>query len=227
MADICREIADKLEKAADVHTCAQEILHEIVKEHKRIIFNGDNYSGDWVVEAEKRGLPNVRNSVDALAAMVDKDIVELFERHAVLTGLEMHARYDILLEQYCKEINIEALTTISMAKRQILPAVMNYSGKLAGTVNALKACGADAGAPAKVLSEICRLTGELQDGVASIEAALDKAGAIADLKNQAASYRDDVISAMSTARKAADSLEMLVDAAVWPLPTYAEMLFTK
>jgi glutamine synthetase len=226
-ADVFQEMADKLEKADDVHASAQELVHKIIKKHKRIIFNGDNYSSGWAEEAKKRGLPNICNAVDALAAMADKNIIELFERHAVLTSHEMQARYDTILERYCQEIHIEALTTISIAKRQILPAVMDYSGKLAGTVNALKECGADAETHTKVLSNICRLTGELQSGIFSIESTLDKAESIEDLRDQAAAYRDEVIPAMASARKAADSLEMLVDANVWPLPTYAEMLFLR
>ena len=227
VADILAEIADELEGAADVNATAQQILQKVATLHKNIIFNGDNYSNDWVVEAEKRGLPNIRNAVDSMNCLLDESVAELFETHQVLSKSELHARHEILLERYCKEINIEALTMLQMAKRQILPAAMEYSGSVAGTAAAVKAVGANADAHCKSLNEICTLIGSLQDGIATLESAVDKASGVDDVAEQAAAYRDAVIPAMGAVRDSADKLEMIVDAAIWPLPTYSEMLFIR
>ncbi len=227
VAETLSEIADKLESAKDVNATAQQILQKIASSHKNIIFNGDNYSDDWVKEAEKRGLPNVRNAVDALAAMADEKIVALFEKHGILSKEEMHARYDILLEIYCKEINIEALTTVNMAKRQILPVGIEYSAFLAGAVSAVKDAGASAAAHSKCLVEVCSLVDSLQNGISALEEAISAASNVDNFIAQAAAYRDSVVPAMSAVREAADSLETIVDAEMWPLPTYAEMLFVR
>jgi glutamine synthetase len=227
VADVLCEIADALEKASDVSAKAQEILAKIAKEHKKIIFNGDNYTEDWAAEAEKRGLPNIRNSVDSLDSMLEPETVKLFAKYEVLGEHEWHARYEILLERYCKEINIEGLTTVSIAKRQILPAAIEYSNMVASTINSVKAAGATSKAQSKILADVCSLIDDLQVGIVSLEEAIEKSAAIDDVPKGARSYRDAVIPAMAEVRKAADSLEMLVDADMWPLPTYAEMLFVR
>ncbi len=227
VADVLCEIADALEKASDVSAKAQEILAKISKEHKKIIFNGDNYTEDWAAEAEKRGLPNIRNSVDSLDSMLEPDTVKLFAKHAVLSEQEWHARYEILLERYCKEINIEGLTAVNIAKRQILPVAIQYSSMLADTINSVKAAGAASKAQSKILADVCGLIDDLQVGIVSLEEAIEKSAAIGDVAKEARSYRDAVIPAMAEVRKAVDSLEMLVDADMWPLPTYAEMLFVR
>ena len=227
VADILCEIADELEKAKDVHAAAQAILQRIATQHSRIIFNGDNYTDDWAKEAERRGLPNIRNSVDGLKAMVDKDVETLFTKHGVLTKEELHARYEILQERYCKEINIEGLTTLQMAKRQILPTVMDYSGMLAGTVASLKSAGVTAKAQSKVLGDVCSLIDLLQVNIVSLEEAIDRASSVEDVVKQAEGYRDMVVPAMAAVREAADKLETIVDHDIWPLPTYAQMLFVR
>ena len=227
VADVLAEIADELEKASDVNAKAQEILQKITVEHKKIIFNGDNYTEEWAKEAEKRGLPNIRNSVDGLDVMQEDCIAKLFERHGVLSKEELHARHEIILERYCKEINIEGLTTLQMAKRQILPAVMEYSGMLAGAANSVKSLGVDADVHVNSLKEVCSLTSALQSNVAALEAAVDKASEVDGVHAQAKAYRDAVIPAMGAVREAADKLETIVDASIWPLPTYAEMLFIR
>jgi glutamine synthetase len=227
VADALKEIADELEGVPDVSVAAQEILKRIAREHKRIIFNGDNYSEDWVKEAEKRGLPNIRNAVDGLKVFAGKESVALFGRHGVLTSHEVHARYDIILERYCKEVNIEALTTLSMAKRQIVPAVVGFSGSLASATTAVKAAGANSKGHFKLLGEVCDLLSDLQVNIVSLEKSLEKAGSTNGVEKQSAAYRDAVIPAMNAVRAAADGLEQIVDAEYWPLPTYAEMLFIR
>ena len=227
VADILCEIADELEKAKDVHAAAQVIGQRIAVEHAKIIFNGDNYTEEWTKEAQRRGLPNIKNSVDGLRPMIEKDVEKLFVKHGVLTKHELHARYDILLERYCKEINIEALTSLQMVKRQIMPAAMEYSGMVAGTVASIKAAGATAKAQGKLLGELCSLIDSLQVNIVTLEKAVEKASAVSATVKQAEAYRDLVVPAMGAVRAVADELESIVDATVWPLPTYAEMLFLR
>lgn len=227
VADVLCEIADELEKAEDVHATAQAILQRIASEHSKIIFNGDNYTEEWVREAERRGLPNIRNSVDGLKPMLDKDVEKLFVKHGILSKHELLARYEILEERYCKEINIEALTTLQMAKRQIMPAVIEYTGIVANSVVAIKAAGAAAKAQSKILADLCSLTDSLQVNIVNLETAVNKASEVSNVTKEAEAYRDMVIPAMSAVRRVADELETIVDAEIWPLPTYADMLFLR
>ncbi len=227
VADALAEIAEELESASDVHRKAQEMLCRIAREHERVIFNGDNYSSEWVREAESRGLPNTTNAVDALDAYAEESAIELFSRHGVMNRQELLARHEIRLERYCKEINIEALTALHMARRQILPAVLRYSGSLAGASAQVRSAGVDSVAHSKALDNVCRLTASLEEGIEKLENALKKAGTAKTTAKQAAAYRDIVLPAMNNVRKCADELESIVDASVWPMPTYAEMLFLK
>ena len=227
VADVLSEIADDLDKADDINTAAQALLSKYSKEHARVLFNGDNYSADWPVEAGKRGLPNIRSTVESILSITDEENVAVFERQKVLSKTELHARADILLEGYSMKINIEAKTMLSMAKRQILPACVDYSNQLAGAAGAVKAAGVDAGVQKEMLAKVCGLIGSLSSAIAALEGAVDKAGAIEDPAKQAEAYRDKVFAAMIPVREAADSLEVIVDAEIWPLPTYAEMLFLK
>ncbi len=227
VAEILSEIADELEKAENVNEKAQEILRKIATEHKNIIFNGDNYSDDWVVEAEKRGLPNINNTVDSLPMMIEPEIIKVFEKHRVLSETELHARCDILLERYCKAIRIEALTMIKMAKREILPAAIKYSKTLADAAGAIKAVGANSETHEKALSEICLLISSLQMHIDQLEQTVDMPSSVDNVLEQARLYRDVVIPAMNALRADADALEDVTDASTWPLPTYAEMLFIR
>ncbi len=227
VAEILAEIADKLEKAEDVKAVAQEILRKIATEHNRIIFNGDNYTDQWVAEAEKRGLPNIRSTVGSLATIMDEENVSVFERHSVLSREELHARTEILLEAYSMQINIEAMTMLSIAKRQILPAVVKYSELLGNAVGAVKNAGVDSEVQVGMLEKVCSLMKSLQNGVDNLEKVVTSAGGIENAVTQAEDYRDNVIPAMQAVRQASDGLETIVDADIWPLPTYAEMLFLK
>jgi glutamine synthetase len=227
VADALADIADELEKAKDVCKAAQRILKGIAKEHQRVIFNGDNYSDAWVAEAEKRGLPNMRSTVESLETIMDKENVALFKKHKILSKQELAARTEILLEGYSAKINIEALTTLNIAKRQIMPAVVEYSARLGSTVGIVGDTGASCKSMQKNLEKICDLIDELSDGIDALEAAVEKAQDISKVTMQARAYRDSVIPAMNAVRAAADALEVLVDAEIWPLPTYAEMLFLR
>ena len=227
VADALSEIADELEKSNDVCKSAQKILKGIAKDHKRIIFNGDNYSDAWVVEAEKRGLPNMRSTVEALESIMEKEHVALFKKHKVLSKQELAARTEILMEGYSAKINIEALTTLDIAKRQIMPAVVEYSARLGSTVSIVADTGVSCKSMQKSLEKVCALIDTLSDGIDALEVAVEKAQDTSKVTMQARAYRDSVIPAMNDVRAAADALEVLVDAEVWPLPTYAEMLFLR
>lgn len=227
VADVLREIADTIEGAADVNKAVQELLQGYARQHKRVLFNGDNYSEAWVDEAAKRGLPNIRNTVDSLNTICEEEHLALFERHGVLSRHELKARQEILLEVYCKQLNIEARTMLQMGRRQILPAAIAYTGLVAQTAGAVKAAGAAGGAEAALLKELCELTGAMQKQIAALEAAVSAVSAKGDIEAKAEGFRDEVIPVMQALREAGDRLETIVSADLWPLPTYAEMLFLR
>ncbi len=227
VADSLMEIADDLEKAQDVRAAAEKILLKTATEHARIIFNGDNYSQDWVSEAEKRGLPNIRSTVDSLKTIVEPEHIALFERHRVLSESELRARTEVLLENYSKTINIEAGTMLSMARRQILPAAVRYAARLAEAVNSIVASGTKADTQKKMLDKVSELIDSLSNAVEALGQAIDTAHDAHGSLRHAQTYRDRVIPAMQTTRQYADALEQIVDAEIWPLPTYAQMLFIR
>jgi len=227
VADVLSEIADDLGNATDVKTSAQEILKQIATEHARVVYNGDNYTDEWVQEAKKRGLPNISSTADSLKTIMDEENVCVFEKHNVLSKAELEARSDILLEAYSMVINIEAQTMLSIAKRQILPASVKYSGSLAEAVNAIGATGVDTVTQKSMLKKLSELVSSTDKAIKDLEAAAKKCGDIENVFGKAESCRDKVIPAMNKLRELADELEMNVDADVWPLPAYAEMLFLK
>lgn len=225
VAEILSRIASRLEKAKDIDSEAQNIITEIVKKHKRIIFNGNNYSEDWLKEAEKRGLPNIRSTVAAIPALISEKAVKVYEKHGVLSKAEMHSRYEIFLEAYSKTINIEALTMLDMAKRQILPASLKYAGKVAATLSSLKTVAAKSSTADKLLAELTSTIDSFGKNIEALEAALAGNGHSNDVLKHAEYYRDVVFTAMAKLRVDGDKLETMVDANIWPLPTYADLLF--
>ncbi|MCD4830970.1 MAG: glutamine synthetase III [Anaerohalosphaeraceae bacterium] len=227
VADALMEIADELEKSSNLEAAVEKILKKIVNDHSKVIFNGDNYSEDWVKEATKRGLPNIRSTVASLRTILDKENYELFERHKVLTPAELGARTEVLLEAYAMIINIEAKTTLNIAQRQILPVGVEYSGMLANAVNGLATAGVGADTQKKLLNDVCKLVDSLKNGIENLKIGLSKANSIDNSAEKAENYRDVIIPAMDGVRLAADGLEVIVDAEMWPLPTYAEMLFVR
>jgi len=227
VAEVLSGIADELEKARNVKAAAQKILQDIATRHRKIIFNGDNYTDEWVEDAEKRGLPNIRSTVTSLETIMDKENVAVFKKHEVLTEAELHARTEILLEAYSMSINIEAMTMLNMAKRQILPACVEYSSFLADAVCSVSDAGVDAGPQKEMLKDVCDLIAAMKKNISQLEKAATKAGKVAVATKQARLYRDEVIPAMEALRVVADKLENEVDADLWPIPTYADMLFLK
>ena len=227
VAEILSEIADELEKARNVKTAAQKILQDIATRHRKIIFNGDNYTDEWVEDAEKRGLPNIRSTVASLETIMDKENVAVFKKHEVLTEAELHARTEILLEAYSMSINIEAKTMLDIVRRQILPACIAFSSSLGDAVSSVSKAGIDAGPQKELLKEVCDHIATINKNITKLENETVKAAKVADAIKQARLFRDKVIPAMQALRVTADKLETMVDADLWPIPTYAEMLFLK
>ncbi|MFC1652201.1 glutamine synthetase III [Planctomycetota bacterium] len=227
VAEALSDIANQLEKAKDVKAAAQKILKKLANDHAKVVYNGDNYTEAWVKEAAKRGLPNIRSTVESIEGIPTKENQQLFKKHKVLTPPELKARTEILLEQYSMKINIEAETTLNMAKRQILPACCEYAGRLGGNVAAISSAGVNADTQVVMLEKVASLITDLQSSIAELEVAHGKAVVIAKVDKQARAYRDSVIPAMNAVRAAADELETIVDADLWPIPTYAEMLFIR
>ena len=225
VAESLMKFADRLEKASDFNAELQSIFAEVVKEHKRIIFNGNNYSDEWVVEAEKRGLKNIKKTVECIPVFIEEKNKAVFIKHGVLSDAEIESRYEILLENYIKTINIEALTMISMAKGEILPTAFRYAKELADSINAIKAAGVTATAQQAVLAKISAITTSFNDGIANLEAAVTTATSETDLFAEAKSYQTVVVSAMEALREDADKLETIVAKDAWPFPTYSELLF--
>ncbi len=228
VAESLSQIADRLEGAKDFNGELQKLLQELVQKHKRVIFNGNNYAEEWVKEAEKRGLPNIKNTVDAIQTLQVEKNLKLMEKHQVLSRVEMHSRHEITLEHYIKTINIEALTMVDMAKRQILPAAIHYAGSLAQSINAMKATGVsvDISAPSEALTELGATITSFRKHIQALEKRLNEVGAMDGDSNVVASfYRDEVFTMMQTLRADGDKLETMVDGEFWPLPTYGDLLF--
>ncbi len=228
VAEALDEIAAKLENADDLDAKVQEILKDIAINNKKVIFNGNGYSDEWVEEAAKRGLPNIPSTVQAAKALLDEKNLRVMEKHGVLSRVEMQSHYEIALENYIKTINIEAMTMLEMARRQIIPAVIKYETKLAESINKIKETGLDIdiSAQAELLTEVSKLTAAIKKNIASLESAVEAAAAMhEDTYAQAYFYRYDIFEKMGVLRADADKLETIVDRELWPIPTYGDMLF--
>lgn len=225
VADVLGEFADKLEGAEDFQKAAMELIKETVIAHKRIVFNGNGYSKEWVEEAERRGLPNINCMVDAIPAIKSEKAIQLFGKHHVLSKTECDARAGILYEEYTKQINIEARTMIEMVLKQIRPAVVGYTKELADTVIALREAGVDAASAMGILEEITEKLNTMDKELEALRNALDEVAKIEDITIQAHEFRYKVFPAMEALRVPADELEMLVDEKKWPIPTYGDLLF--
>lgn len=228
VSEVLEQFADRLEKAKDFSAEINNIIRDVVKENGRIIFNGNGYSDEWVAEAEKRGLPNIRSYVEAIASLLKEKNITVMEKHRVFSKNEMHSRYEISLDKYIKTINIEALTMLEMAKRQILPAVIKFETEIASSINQIKSCGADVDISANVelLKDTANLTAQLKKEISGLEASLAKAQEPHENSYaQASFYRNQVFAKMGDLRSVADQLESIVDSSLWPFPTYADILF--
>lgn len=225
VAEAFCEAADRLEKAEDFDLEVHDIIKEYMTKHQRIIFNGDGYSDEWVAEAERRGLPNIKSMIEAASTITTDKAVALFEKFGIFTKVELESREEIIYETYAKTINIEALTMIDMAGKDIIPAVASYAGDLANTVIAVKEAGALALAQTEMLTEVDSLLSEAKKALNTLKDVEAKASAISDAKEQAFYYKDTVKEAMQALRAPIDQLEMIVDSTIWPIPTYGELMF--
>lgn len=226
VADTLCNFADALEKADDFEAAAKKLVADKLREHQRIIFNGNGYSEEWVKEAERRGLPNIKCMVDAVDYLATPENIEMFEKHGVMSKRELVARGVVMYENYAKQINIEAKTMIEMSTKQIIPAVMKYEGTLAASVKDLKGLGISADTQMEILSTIDTKLAELKKATAELEDIVAKAAEKEeDPKAWAKYYHDVVFAFFDTVRKPADELEKIVDAKAWPFPTYEELLF--
>ncbi len=225
VAEVFCEAADRLEQEADFDMAVHDMIKEYLTEHQRIIFSGDGYSEEWVAEAARRGLPNIESTIDAACALTTDKAVALFEKFGIFTRVELESREEITYETYAKTLNIEALTMIDMASKDIIPAVAAYTGDLANTVIAVKEAGASGNAQAELLLEVDELLEVTRKALKNLTEINAQAQAMTDAKAQAFFYKDSVKPAMEALRAPVDQLEMLVDSSVWPMPTYAELLF--
>ena len=225
VAEAFCEAADILEQAEDLDIAVHDLIKEYMTKHQRIIFNGDGYSDEWVKEAARRGLPNIPSMVEAVETLTTEKSIKLFEKFGIFTKAELESRAEILYEIYAKTINIEALTMIDMASKQIIPAVIRFSKDVANTVIAVREAGADPSVSAELLNAVTARLREMQDACHALEAVELKASKMPRGKEQAFFYREEVVVAMNALRKPADELEKMVDKTYWPFPTYADLVF--
>jgi len=227
VAEELKQFADELEGAEDFTEKLNELIKKTIKEHKRIIFNGDGYSDEWKAEAKKRGLLNLKTTVDALPTFLAPKNVELFTKHKIFTEKEMESRYEILLETYSKVINIEGLTMVDMAKKQILPAVNSYIGDLAST--AKKKLSVTEGLSCRMEKDLLEKLSVLEDSAYDkankLAALLEEGGKISNGLAQATFYKDQILPAMEALRSDCDALEVDTAESAWPFPQYGDLLF--
>ena len=227
VAEELSQFADELEKAPDFKKALNELIRRTISEHKRIIFNGNNYSDEWVSEAERRGLLNLKSSAEALPYLVSEKNIALFTKHNIFTETEVRSRCDIMLDNYSKMISIEAHTMIDMAQKEILPASIKYAGQLCETAAAKRALSENIACSAEIelAQKISALTGALSDEIQALDKALLTLKEAQDVQEEALSCCRTVIPAMLNLRCTADQLETLVAEEYWPFPTYAQLLF--
>lgn len=219
--------ANELENKENFSDALNELIKKTIKNHKRIIFNGNNYSDEWVKEAEKRGLLNLKTTVDALPHFINDKNVELFEKHGIFTKAEIHSRYEILLENYSKVINIEALTMVDMLRKQILPSVISYTKDLSDSIISKKAIGLSNSCEMErgTLSQIATLADNLYDQVEKLNSLLRRVNDYNDAYSTADFYKSLVLPAMDAARVNCDLLEQIVSENHWPIPNYIDLLY--
>ncbi len=227
VAEAFCEAADVLEKADNFDVAVHDLIKEYLTEHQRIIFNGNGYAEEWVAEAERRGLPNIRSMVDAVQSITTEKAVKLYEKFHIFTKAELESRAEVLYETYAKAINIEALTMIDMAGKQLIPSVISYTTELANSVSAVRdACPeADVSAQTELLLETSSLLAESKKALTALKSVTAEAAAMEEGEGQARAYHDRVMPAMSALRVPLDKLEMIVDKEFWPIPSYGDLTF--
>ena len=228
MAETLKEFADRLEGVSDFESALHDLIKETIKAHKRIIFNGNGYDDAWIKEAtEKRGLLNLRTTPDALSTVLEKKNVEMLTSLKIFSEAEIHSRYEICLENYCKTVNIEGLTMVDMARKEILPAVEAYLDNLSGTVAAKTAAvpGLACKYEKDLISKLSKLADEISDAASSLDTTLIRLKAIPDVTDAAYVIRDVVLQKMAELRVVCDEAESITADKYWPFPTYGDLLF--
>lgn len=227
VAETLCQFADILEKSKDFNAELDQLIKTTIKKHRRIIFNGNGYDESWIKEAESRGLSNLKNTPEALPAFISDKSIKLFTKHHVFSEAEVRSRCEILLENYCKTLNIEALTMIDMVNKYVLPAAFSYQHELLEVAEKKKTLGISAEAENKVLTKLTELTEStvkrldfLTTETAEVKRCSD------DLFYEAREYRNEVFNAMNLLRMSVDELELIVAKKYWTLPTYAELLYS-
>ncbi|MDD7220060.1 MAG: glutamine synthetase type III, partial [Clostridia bacterium] len=230
VAEVLREFSEELKDVPEdkMEDSIHELIKKTIKAHKRVIFNGNGYTDEWIAEAEKRGLYNLKTTPDALPHFLDDKNVELFTKHQIFTKEELSSRYEIWLETYSKIINIESNTMVEMVQKDFLPSVFEYVDKLANTAISKKAVVSDISTETegRLIKELTELSGEIEKGIDSLKADTAKAKAVDDVLGCAKAYQTDVLSDMETLRKAVDTAESLIPDALLPYPTYDKLLFS-
>lgn len=227
VAEAFKEAADILEASDDFPTAVHDLIKKLLAEHRRIIFNGNGYTEEWVKEAERRGLPNLKCMVDSIPSLVTEKAVKLFGDFGVYTRSELYARAEIEYETYAKSVLVEARTMLDMAGKQIIPAVIRYSGDLARSLNEVRtACPeADMSVQTELVLEVSSLLAAMRTAMDEIQKAIGKAGTMSNMKERAHFCYDEMVPAMNRLREPADRLEMIVDKEYWPFPSYGDMIF--
>lgn len=225
VAEAFKEACDVLESSDDFDMAVHDLIKKYAYEHQRIIFNGNGYSDEWVEEAGRRGLPNIRSMVEAIPALTTEKTIKMFEEFKVFTRAELESRAEIKFENYSKAINIEARTMIDMASKQIIPAVIKYTKTLADTVISVKGAGADASVQADLLTEASSLLNQTKKALEALIVVTDQASSMEEGADQARFYHSDVVPAMAALRAPVDELEMIVDKEAWPMPSYGDLIF--
>ena len=225
VAEAFSDACDILENAEDFDLAVHDLIKKYATEHQRIVFNGNGYSDEWVEEAERRGLPNIRSMVESIPALVKPEAVEMFEKFSVFSRAELESRAEIKYENYAKALNIEAKTMIDMASKQFVPAVVHYTKSLADTINSVIAAGGKASVQLELLDETTDLLVETKAALKALTEADAKAGEISCVEEQAKFFHGTVVPAMEALRAPVDKLEMIVDKEMWPMPSYGDLLF--
>ena len=227
VAEAFCDIADELEKADDFELALHDLIKKLATEHQRIVFNGDGYSDEWIVEAERRGLPNIKTMVDAIPALTTDKAIKLFEKFGVFTKAELESRAEVQYEAYSKALNIEAKAMIDIAGKQIIPAVIKATTELSTSIASVKsaAVGADTSVQEELLVETSALLAETQKALANLKKAIAEAATKEEGKEQATFFKDVIREAMADLRTPVDKLEMIVDKDLWPMPSYGDLIF--
>ena len=228
VAESLKIYADRLEGAADFETALHDMIKKTIKDHKRIIFNGNGYDDSWIKEAtEKRGLCNYRTTADAVPHLLDKKNMDMLTAHKVFTEAELKSRYEITLENYCKTVVIEANTMVDMAKKQILPAVSEYASDLAETIGKKLALGTDiaCGYEKGTVKKLSILCDKMAEAAEALEEALVKIKSAEEIGEESVLVRDLLLPAMGELRTACDEAETATAEKYWPFPTYGDLLF--